>query len=464
MAIPQGTAGPGGARFGAGAGGSNRFDHTAQGAGLWSIGIDPNAPDVDAQVQRWFSSQPAAVQADVRRGLASNGNSLTRAADWRGRDVARKIQKENGIFDVGIGKILGDIAPYAAAFLPGGQFLAPAIGATVGGVRDGLGGALLGGATGYMAGQAAPGISSMWQGAGGASTLLKAPGTFASNLGRDALTKLQGVVPGYGGNAAAALGKTAAKLAVNTGRAAVGAAGGGTGGSMRDQLIAGGPQLVGAALSAGSGDGSDAYDKMLLDARNQNSATQAMRASGVQSANNAFANQDDFYNRLRGSVFDYHKGDLDRDMADESRRLKFEMIRRGHLGGSQEVDATGDLQRLYNEGLLQAGGIADSARNQARAGDQSARAQAIRDITLDVDSGTAINSAINQSQLAGQQAFDQARGQNLGDTFSRLSYLYDQGQQKRGRAAAVRDYSAMRGGSGVGPASNSSGTVYNRVG
>ena len=186
MAIASGTVGPGGAKFGQGAGGPNRFDFTARGAGLWSIGIDPNAPDAEAQAQRWFSSQPAAVQAEVRKGLASNNNSLAQAADWRSRDVARKIQKSNSFLDTTLGKVLGTAATIGAGFLPGGQFLAPAVGAGIGGAKGGLKGAVLGGLGGYAAGQGAGFLKGAAGKAGGAAAFKAAPGTFAKNVGGQA--------------------------------------------------------------------------------------------------------------------------------------------------------------------------------------------------------------------------------------------------------------------------------------
>lgn len=226
LTYEPGTVGPGGAKWGMGSGGPNRFDHTQLYAGLWSIGIDPNSPTVKQDVQRWYDSQPQAVKNEVQKGMGNQPgrgsiDPLVYAVDWRQRDVARKIQKENGFFDTGIGGLLGSVAPFAAAFLPGGQFLAPAVGATIGGVKGGVPGALLGGLGGYMAGQAAPGITNAWNNAGGLSTLMNAPGTFASNIGRGALTSLQNYIPGYGGaDAIKQLAGGAAATAVGRGGAA----------------------------------------------------------------------------------------------------------------------------------------------------------------------------------------------------------------------------------------------------
>ena len=173
--IAAGAVGPGGAKFGGGAGGPNRFDYTQYGGGLWSIGIDPNAPDVDSRVQQWFNSQPSNVQAEVRKGM-KGGKSLTWAADWRQRDVARKIQKEHGMFD-----FLGPLAPVGqiAATVGGaalGNMLLPGIGAKIGGtLAGGITGGLqsknvLGGVLGAAGGY---GLGSAVGAAGGVGNLAK---------------------------------------------------------------------------------------------------------------------------------------------------------------------------------------------------------------------------------------------------------------------------------------------------
>jgi hypothetical protein len=163
--------GPGGARFGAGAGGPNRFDYTQYGGGLWSIGIDPNAPDVDAKAQQWFNSQPANVQAEVRKGLAG-GKSLTWATDWRARDVARKIQKSNNFFDSTLGKVVGVALPMGLGAIAAPLGIAASAG--IGGATGGLPGAALG----ALGSAVAPAIKAP------VSSFMRAPVQAATNVAK----------------------------------------------------------------------------------------------------------------------------------------------------------------------------------------------------------------------------------------------------------------------------------------
>jgi len=158
--IAPGTGGPGGAKFGMGGGGGNRYDHTQLGAGLWSVGIDINAPDAKAQVQRWFDSQPANVRAEVQRGMGpqpgrGSMDPLVYAADWRQRDVARKIKIDNSFMSSTLGQIVSLGLQVGAALIPGGgPALSAAVGATIGGATGGIKGAVMGGVSGYGVGTA----------------------------------------------------------------------------------------------------------------------------------------------------------------------------------------------------------------------------------------------------------------------------------------------------------------------
>ena len=80
-------------------------------------------------------------------------DTVLQAADYGLRGLGQKQQNKKGFFDSTFGKVLGTALTIGAGFVPGGQFLAPAVGAAWGGASGGLKGALLGGLSGYGAGQ-----------------------------------------------------------------------------------------------------------------------------------------------------------------------------------------------------------------------------------------------------------------------------------------------------------------------
>lgn len=267
-----------------------------------------------------------------------------------------------------------------------------------------------------------------------------------------------GLLPAGAATTAASVGSKVIS-GINT---AAGAASKFLGSGVGSTLLKAAPQLIGAALSYFGGD-DDPYEKQLLASRNAEAQRQAARNANAGVVNSTLNNQDDYYKRLRSSVFDYQKNALDTRKTDEERELKFELARRGHLGGSQEVDAIGDLTRLYQRGLLDAGTLADNTVSSVRTNDQAVKQQALASVLNDADANQAIQNAVNQSNLGSAQALDTAKGQNLGDVFTGLSYLYQQGQQQKERQRATVDYYGRRGGSGVGPASSYSGSVNRKV-
>lgn len=199
---------------------STRYDYTKWGTGLQSQGLSTNPADVFKFYQQVAASPTSAYNKGILSGIQAYGknnkgstsdpNYITNALDWYWRDIQRKSQKENGFLDSTLGKVLSTAAQVGLGFVPGvGPALSAGFGAITGGLQGGLGGALLGGLSGYGAGQLGSGLKGAFTGAGGLSTLAKAPGTFFSNVGRNGLSSLQNYLPGYGGSVSSALGSAA---------------------------------------------------------------------------------------------------------------------------------------------------------------------------------------------------------------------------------------------------------------
>jgi len=112
--------------------------------------------------------------------------------DYGLRETGRAQQHKNTFWDSAFGKILGPALTVGAGFIPGGQVLAPAVGATFGGLKGGLPGAVLGGLSGYGAGQFANTIGNAATATGGWGSAFSHPGAFFHNIGTElgALTSL----------------------------------------------------------------------------------------------------------------------------------------------------------------------------------------------------------------------------------------------------------------------------------
>lgn len=386
----------------------------------------------------------ANVRSHMEKFLANRGvnmNSarpaqLVNALDYAYREEGRKQQTKGGGFLDFLKSMIGPVAGTALGFAVPviGPALGGAIGgATQGGVEDGIKGALLGGLKGYGTGAGANWLAGKAGFAGGAAPIVDQSTSVAG-----------GTAVGSGGTAVG--GSNALGVA---------ASGAGAGASVLDRFLDAAPAIGSglAYLDATRGGASSAVPV----AQRAEDDRRAIRARGVSKVDRAFANQDPYYDRLRSSIFDYHTSELDEDLTDQNRELKFELARRGQLGGSPEVDNAAELRRLYHRGRLDAGRIADEAVSRSRMADQNARAQAVSDVYMDVDSSHAVNNALGQSRVASQQAADFAKGQNVSDVFGNFAYLYQQGQQGKERRRGVADY--YGGSVGVRPASNYYGST-----
>ena len=255
-----------------------RFDYTQWGTGLQSQGLPLDPTKVYDFYKQVAAQGPSTAYnkgilsgvskyAKHNPGSTSDPLWVTNALDWYWRDIQRKSQKENGFFASTLGKVLGTVAKVGLGFVPGvGPALSAGFGALQGGLTGGIGGALLGGLGGYGAGQLGQGLSGAFSGAGGLSTLLKAPGTFASNLGRNTLTSLQNFLPGYGGSLTGTGGALsslpgAASLAGRAGSAAAG--GSGSMGFFSDLLKGSLPNIIGGGISyLGQMNAQDSFNKI----------------------------------------------------------------------------------------------------------------------------------------------------------------------------------------------------------
>ncbi len=130
------------------------------------------------------------------------------------------------------------------------------------------------------------------------------------------------------------------------------------------------------------------------------------------------------YDEQRDAVYEINAKDVNDQYADAERANRFGLARNGLMGGSADIDSNARLQEITNKGLLQAGGIADSAAAKLRAQDESARQSLISMAQSGIDTGTAQQMAIESLNATAQQAQGERAGASVGDLFGSLGQAY----------------------------------------
>jgi hypothetical protein len=152
-------------------------------------------------------------------------------------------------------------------------------------------------------------------------------------------------------------------------------------------------------------------------------------------AQNAQA-RDGLYQTVRDNAFTAGKRALDEKQQDAARKLKFELFATGQAGGSGDIDENAKQKRTYNQGLIDLGAKADSAKADFRNADEDTRLQLLQSIDNGMDQGSALSTATQRMQIAADKAAADANGTAVGDLFNTGSEFYNASQYARGRQAA----------------------------
>ena len=126
----------------------------------------------------------------------------------------------------------------------------------------------------------------------------------------------------------------------------------------------------------------------------------------------------------RQAVYDLNTRDVNRQAADAERINRFALARNGLLGGSADVDSGFEINRMTNEGLMKAGGIADQAAADLRMSDERTRGNLISMAQSGIDTGTAQQMALSGLAANAEAAKSSAAAATVGDLFSGLSAAY----------------------------------------
>ena len=164
-------------------------------------------------------------------------------------------------------------------------------------------------------------------------------------------------------------------------------------------------------------------------ARQMEEERQARINAAVSQINNIFNNKvpesrEQMYTKQRQAVYDLNTRDVNRQAADAERLNRFALARNGLLGGSADVDSGFEINRMTNEGLMKAGGIADQAAADLRMSDERTRGNLISMAQSGVDTGTAQQMALSGLAANAEAAKSSAAAATVGDLFSGLSGAY----------------------------------------
>ena len=134
--------------------------------------------------------------------------------------------------------------------------------------------------------------------------------------------------------------------------------------------------------------------------------------------------REQMYTNQRQAVYDLNTRDVNRQAADAERLNRFALARNGLLGGSADVDSGFEINRMTNEGLMKAGGIADQAAADLRMSDERTRGNLISMAQSGIDTGTAQQMALSGLAANAEAAKSSAAAATVGDLFSGLSGAY----------------------------------------
>lgn len=173
--------------------------------------------------------------------------------------------------------------------------------------------------------------------------------------------------------------------------------------------------------------------------------------SGSETGNANKAAREALYSDIRDNAFTAGKRGLDEAKDKATRNNNFALFAQGLNGGSEDIDQNALLGRTYDQGLLDLGAKADSAKTEFKTGDEQTRLNLLQSIDAGMDQSSAISSAINQQKNNLDQASATAQGTNLGDLFATSGALYTKSQAAQGKNDALNfwsNYNQLGGRSG----------------
>ena len=145
--------------------------------------------------------------------------------------------------------------------------------------------------------------------------------------------------------------------------------------------------------------------------------------------------RDNLYKEQRDAVYDLNSREVERQAQLAERKNRFGLARAGQLGGSLDIDSNAEIGRVTNEGLLQAGGLADQSAAELKSADERTRANLISMAQSGIDTGSAATMALQGLDANARTSAAQRSGASIGQLFSDLGQAYYQNQVNQGTRA-----------------------------
>jgi len=147
----------------------------------------------------------------------------------------------------------------------------------------------------------------------------------------------------------------------------------------------------------------------------------------------AYQTRQKMFGDVTGAARDLNMKYLTEDRDKAAEQVKIAMWRQGLAGGSTDVDKNAEVNRAFQEGVVDIGNRTDEMNRSLMGADEQARLQLLEQISNGMDQGTAVEQGRARLNAGLDNAIAQSRGRFIGDLFSNISgglgnIAYQQGQ------------------------------------
>ena len=188
--------------------------------------------------------------------------------------------------------------------------------------------------------------------------------------------------------------------------------------------------------------GGGGSNKAAQQAAQQEGVRQANISRSMQQINGIYGSpkREADINDFLGASRSFYRQNLDKQHDAADRSLRFSMARNGLTGGSASVDANRQLGQDYQQGILSADRLAQSAANQLRTADEQSRMNMISLAQSGADMTTGSNQALNSLQNNLSGARSQLSADALGDLFSGVGTIAKNSRDQAEMRRANKDF------------------------